>query len=162
MAKILDALTQHCTEEGWRFDPVPDRPAIRLSFSGKHGRWVTYASERLPSGTPRQALVYSVSSVNVPEDRRGEVAEYLTRANYGMVMGNFEMDYSDGEVRYKTVLDIGDGELDPKALRPLFSENLRTFDRYFPGLMALLYGGVSAEAAVNKVESGGFEESSES
>ena len=31
MAKILDALTQHCTEEGWRFDPVPDRPAIRLS-----------------------------------------------------------------------------------------------------------------------------------
>lgn len=162
MAKILDALMQHCEEEGWRYDPVPDRPAIRLSFSGKHGRWVTYGSERAPSGAPRQAIVYSVSSVNVPEDRRAEVAEYLTRANYGMVVGNFEMDYSDGEVRYKTVHDIGEGELDPRALRPLFGENLRTFDRYFPGLMALLYGGLSAEAAVTKVESGGFEESNES
>ena len=72
MAKILDALTQHCETEGWRFDPVPDRPAIRLTFSGKHGRWVTYASERAPGGAPRQALLDSKMPINVPEDRRGE------------------------------------------------------------------------------------------
>ena len=34
------------------------------------------------------------------EIKRQDIAEYLTRANYGMVMGNFEMDYSDGEIRY--------------------------------------------------------------
>lgn len=28
-------------------------------------------------------------------------AEFLTRANYGLVFGNFEMDMHDGEIRYK-------------------------------------------------------------
>ena len=30
-----------------------------------------------------------------------KVAEYITRANYGIVNGNFELDYSTGQVRYK-------------------------------------------------------------
>ncbi len=34
------------------------------------------------------------------------VAEFITRANFGIVIGNFEIDFSDGEIRYKTSIDV--------------------------------------------------------
>lgn len=49
--------------------------------------------------------------MNVPEDRRLALAEFLTRANYGLFIGNFEMDWQDGEVRYKTSIDVAGDRL---------------------------------------------------
>jgi len=34
------------------------------------------------------------------------VNEFLTRANYGLNIGNFEMDFQDGEIRFKTAIDV--------------------------------------------------------
>jgi hypothetical protein len=42
------------------------------------------------------------------------MAEYLTRANYGLILGNFAMDMADGEVHYKVSVDFEDGLLSPK------------------------------------------------
>ena len=39
------------------------------------------------------------------------MAEFLTRANYGIMIGNFEMDFNDGEVRYKGALEYADGDV---------------------------------------------------
>ena len=34
------------------------------------------------------------------------IAEFLTRTNYSMIIGNFELDFADGEIRYKTSIDV--------------------------------------------------------
>jgi hypothetical protein len=46
-----------------------------------------------------------------PEAARNAVAEYITRANYGLIIGNFELDYDDGTIRFKTSLDFDGDEL---------------------------------------------------
>ena len=51
---------------------------------------------------PHTMLFLTYLPMKVEEDKRAAVAEYLTRANYGLHVGNFEMDMTDGEVRYKT------------------------------------------------------------
>jgi hypothetical protein len=60
----------------------------------------------------------------VPEAKRQAMAEFLTRAKYGLCMGNFEMDFGDGEVRYKASLDIADGELTAKMIEVLHMVSL--------------------------------------
>ncbi len=45
-------------------------------------------------------LLVSNIPIFAPVYRRAEVCEALTRANYGLWMGAFEMDLSDGEIRF--------------------------------------------------------------
>lgn len=42
------------------------------------------------------------------------VAEFIARGNFGIVIGNFEIDFSDGEIPYKTSIDV-------KGDRPSFA-----------------------------------------
>jgi hypothetical protein len=69
-----------------------------------------------------------------------------------MIIGNFEMDYSDGEIRYKTSVDIEDVDLSEPLLRHMIYANVLTMDKYFPGLMRVLYGGISPVVAIEEVE----------
>lgn len=94
-----------------------------------------------------------MAPIKVPEARRQVIAEFLTRANYGMVIGNFEMDFSDGEIRYKTSVDLAGGSpLTMLLIKPLVYTNVLMMDKYLPGVMEVLYADVSAEQAIRKIE----------
>ncbi|MEL7052307.1 MAG: YbjN domain-containing protein [Cyanobacteria bacterium J06588_5] len=66
------------------------------------------------------------------------MAQFITRANYGLILGNFELDYTDGEIRYKTSLDVESDRLTPALTKNLISTNVTTMDQYLPGLLAFL------------------------
>src|SRR5437868_9878284 len=46
----------------------------------------------------------------VPPARRDEVARFLTRSNWELLIGSFEMDYDDGSVRFRTGVDFTHSE----------------------------------------------------
>src|SRR4030081_1049823 len=100
---IYDTMLQFFTQDEWPYTQLEGRPMLRMNFRGNNGRWLCIAQAREEQ---EEFVFYSVCDVNVPEDKRAAMAEYLTRANYGLYIGNFEMDYSDGEIRYKTSIDI--------------------------------------------------------
>ena len=97
-------------------------------------------------------LFYSVLSNNVPEERRLAVAELLTRANYGMLLGNWEMDFSDGEIRYKTSAFVGDGVPDKDLAASLVFANVFTVDRYLPAVLGVTFGSAEPAAIIAEVE----------
>ena len=80
------------------------------------------------------------------------VAEFITRANFGMIIGNFEFDYSDGEIRYKTSVDLEGVEVQSNLLRNLVYANVLTMDKYFTGLMRVMYGGITPDEAIREIE----------
>ena len=90
--------------------------------------------------------------VNATSDKMAQVAEFITRANRGMRIGNFELDFDDGEVRYKTSLDVEGGDLTSKMIDNLLRANLTTIDRYFAGMMELIYGEKSAVDIIRRIE----------
>jgi hypothetical protein len=100
----------------------------------------------------QQLLIHSVSPFVVPEQCISEMALFLTRANFGLAIGNFELDLDNGELRYKTSIDANGQELSTEWLRPLFLANISTMDRYLPGILAVT-GGVDAATAILAVES---------
>jgi len=149
MGPILETAVRFFTEDDWKFTRIEGKPILSLPCSGHNGNWQCWAEAREEQ---QQFLFFSVCPVKVPEGKRGAVAEYLTRANYGLVIGNFELDFRDGEVRYKTSIDVEDAELTPALVKNLVYANLSTMDRYLPGIMGVIYGNLTPQQAISQVE----------
>jgi hypothetical protein len=96
----------------------------------------------------------------VKEKFRPVAMEFLARTNYGLVIGNFEMDLKDGEVRYHASYLMSEGRLEDETIGRLFSTALNTADRYFPALMRVLFAGESPQDAVDLCELERFGEES--
>ncbi|MDX9954843.1 MAG: YbjN domain-containing protein [Anaerolineae bacterium] len=136
-------------EDGWYPQQIEERTIYRVGFEGKNGRYSCFAQIRLDL---EQFLFYAIAPTKAPEAARAAVAEFLTRANYGLRIGNFEMDYSDGEVRYKSSLDFEGALLTPALIRNAIYPAVQTLDRYLPGFMSVIYGGQTPEAAIQTIE----------
>jgi hypothetical protein len=149
MTDILTAGRSFFEADNWPFEQMEERPVLRTAWKGRNLEFPVYFQAREEQ---QQICVYSVLPAQTPEDRRGRMAEFVTRANYGLVVGNFELDYGDGEVRYKTSADVEGIETSMLFLRNLVYANVFTFDRYAPGIMLVLGGDASAEEAVASVE----------
>lgn len=149
MGKLLDQVEDFFLTEGWKYGKSDDRNAVSLNMLGHSATFEVVGIEDEQRET---VTFYTVAPNRVPEDRRIVVAEYLTRANYGLRNGNFEMDFTDGEVRYKTFIDVEGGELTMKMAENLFTSNFSTMDRYYPGLMKVVFGGASPMAAIAEIE----------
>jgi hypothetical protein len=151
VGRIFDAMKAFFDGDDWKYTPLEDRPTLKLGFSGQDANWSCFAQAREQH---EQMVFYSVSPMNVPEERRAAVAEFITRANYGMVIGNFEMDYADGEIRYKTSIDAEGVPLDPQLVRQVVYPNVLTFDRYLKGLLAVAFGAQEPAMALDVIEGG--------
>ena len=158
MGQLFEAVVDYLNEDDWKYNIVKDDTALVLSFRGRSGSWQCFANV----DEERQWFsFFSILPSNVPEEKRPIIAEFITRANYGLVIGNFEMDYNDGEVRYKTSIDVEGGELSPKMIENMMQANLMTMDRYFPGLMSVLYGGRDPAESIAEIEGGHSEDAEE-
>lgn len=146
---VYDSMLAFFKEDDWRFDVIPGKSAIKAGFKGQNAvfQLVAQANEQT-----ERLNVYSVLDIRIPADKRQAIAEYLTRANYGLNIGNFELDFSDGEVRYKTSIDVEGGQLTSKMIKNLVYVNVLMMDKYQPGIMAVVYGGKSPADAVAEVE----------
>lgn len=149
MDTLLDALQRFMEQDNWPVEALGDQAALRTVFAGANGQWTCYAQtlEEL-----RQAVFYSLCPAAASPERRAPVAEYLTRANYGLVMGNFEMDFDDGTIRFKTSVDVPEGELTQALARNLLYTNVLMMDRYLPGIMLVNYAGQSPVEALAHTE----------
>jgi hypothetical protein len=146
---ILEVTKAFFEADGWPYDEDPNQPVLELGFEGPNGSWVCYADCR---DDVRQLIFYSILDESTPEERRPVMAEFLTRANYGLAIGNFELDFSDGEVRFKTSIDAGESDLDLEAIRRLTYLNVGTMNQYVPAINEVMAGNLAPEAAVVMAE----------
>ncbi|NMB54984.1 MAG: YbjN domain-containing protein [Leptolinea sp.] len=149
MNELFPIIEKFFTDDEWYFIQLGNQPILQMTFQGKNGKWTCYAQihEEQPI-----FFFFSICPVNVPEDKRQKMAEFLTRANYGLKVGNFEMDFSDGEIRYKTSLNVENDQLSGPIIRNLVYANLWTMDRYLAGILSVIYGNIDPAEAIKKSE----------
>lgn len=146
---IFDAMVSFFKEDNWHFEQLPGKPLLRLGFSGENGSWNCFAQAR---EAQQQFVFYSILDVRVPPNRRQVMAEFLTRANYGLIIGNFEMDFNDGEVRYKTSIDVEGDRLTSALIKQLVYINVVMMDRYLPGIMEVAFENIDPADAIAAIE----------
>jgi hypothetical protein len=149
LASLFDILIDFLTEDGWSPEPLPDERVVRLHVRGEHGEWDAFAHVREDQ---QQLVVYSALPLNAPQPRRAAVMEFITRANYSLTLGNFDLDVDDGELRYRTSLDVSGDRLSPALLRQLLWTNVGTTDKYLPGLRSVIEDDAAPRLALQQVE----------
>jgi hypothetical protein len=147
---MFETVKKFFDEDGWSYNQIEGEPALITGINAKNGKWKCIARVREQQV---QFVFYSICPVNVPEKSRPAMAEFVTRANYGLIIGNFEMDFNDGEIRYKTSIDVENSELTPALIKNLVYPNVLEMDRYLPGIMAVTFAGASPSLAIKDIES---------
>lgn len=151
-ASLLGVVKAYFDREGWDYLPLPDKPGVAFRFAGTHIEWDCFTIADEATG---MVVFYSISPQQAPANRRAAVAEYITRANWAMPAGNFEMDYEDGDVRFKTSIDVDETELTSNLFDHVAEANIVGMNMYVGGLLAVIKGAepklalAQAEAAAD-------------
>ncbi len=145
----FDTLYDYLVEDNWHPTRLGDPYVYSMQYAGKNAHLNCYAYMRVDL---EQLLIYAIAPVKTPEHSRAALAEFLTRANYGLRIGNFEMDYSDGEIRYKSSLDFDGTTLAAPMIRTALYPAVQTMDRYMPGILRVMFGGSTPVEAIMEVE----------
>ncbi len=143
--------------DGWNLTASDDGHTWMTSVEGDHGRWPVLVQVFEELGV---FACYSLAPISPPASRRPDIIEYVTRANAGLVTGNFEVDVDGGEVRYKTAVDLSDvpeeelagGAVVRALVADLTYTNVATTDRYLPGLLQVVAGSATPAEAVAAIE----------
>jgi hypothetical protein len=99
-------------------------------------------------------MLVTTESQYVPKICRTAVAEFLMRVNYRLVIGNFEMDMDDGEVRFRIAVDAGQGLFNLQMIKQMTYLGIVMMDRYSPGMMEICYSGTSPKEVLEKIGNG--------
>ena len=147
-APLIITMRDYFNSLDWGFTETGEN-TLQLDFRGRNGKWGCLArtQEEL-----KQAAFYSYYPAQAPSDKRPAVAEFIARANFDMIIGNFELDFNDGEIRFKTSLDARSGDLTLATVSQMVYANVTAMDQYLPGIEAILAQNLSPAEAIALAE----------
>jgi len=146
----MDAVRGFVEREEWPSQIDEERGLVRMRFRGTSGEW--NVAVQVVGADHGKVVVYSLPGPPVPEGRRLDVNEAVARLNWGMVLGNFELDLDGGGVRYRTSADFRGGQPTPDLIGHLVFTNVLMMDRYLPAIEAVAWQGRDPGDAVAEVE----------
>ena len=86
------------------------------------------------------------------KDKLPQMAEFITRANYGLKYGDFEMDWNDGEVRFHLAFPMSAVRAVKILLPTLLMLPAKMLDQYSKGFTEVLMGLKSPADAIKDCE----------
>jgi len=146
---LRDLTIDFFQQEEWEFSVTKNPAILRVACEGESGQWYCYA--KIDEDEQRFAF-YSVCPYQASPDKLAAMAEYTSRANYGMTIGNFELDFADGEIRYKTSIDFQDHKPTLGSISQLVYTNISMMERYLPGILSIIKQDLEADKAIQAIE----------
>ena len=149
--------------------PSPMAEAIRAAFAG--AGWTRFQEEgdvvtiellgadalytcRYFMAQRQQTLVCCTRSpLLIPKRERKKVMEFITRANFGLLFGAFELSLDDGRLFFRTACDVEGGVLSGPMVCNLAGAGTAMFDKYLPAMNQVIYGQKSVKDAIAAAES---------
>jgi hypothetical protein len=146
---IFAAITQLCEQESWELTELEDGVCALIETGGDEDEKFTcfaYAREK-----QNQFIFHSVTVDNVEPEMRPVVAEFLTRLNYELSIGNFEMSFDDGDVRYKTSIDFDKRDANVDDIAVLAIANITIMSKFHDLLTDVMAGKIAPALAMEIV-----------
>ena len=150
MGQIIDTVASVLQEEGWNFETLQQGKALATRFYGESGQLRCHAFEVEKDGI---FLFYSISPIKVPKNKRQAVAHLLAGLNYGIAIGNFDLNLTYGDIRFKTSIQVQDDRLSLALVKNLIYTNVITMNEYLPSIMSTVHGNVPPEQTLADMDS---------
>ena len=129
----------------WQFTQVKGKNIVLFGIGGKNGKFQCIADL---IETENRFIFFSVCGANTPSDKKDKMLELLNSINYKLFFGNFEMDIDNGEIRFRTSMSYKNLTLDQNFIEELIMSNIITMDKHLTSFMALMFGDISVEKAM--------------
>ena len=100
-----------------------------------------------PDDVARTLVCIGVLPIRVDADRRRAVAEVVVRINRGIRLGTFDLDFDDGELRYRIGCDVEGGALTEHMVMTMLGNVGASIEWFGPALMQVVFGEASPEDA---------------
>lgn len=145
---IMDRIKGFLDAQDWSYEENPEHSALfsAVGFGDTDFAVVFAAHEDV-----ELLLFYISNPVPVAPESRQKVAEFLTRANYQLYFGSFEMDFNDGEIRYRTTADVEGIEWGERLFHNLVGTGVRTMQSYHEALIAVATTDITPAAALEQL-----------
>ncbi len=162
----MHVLTGRTAEKGYGMyiediASVYEEEKIKFNIDGEKQSISFMANTSVMQNVPFQARILNSSTVlfntvmpiYVPEKFRDAVSRYLTLANYGLILGGFQLNMMNGELKYSVAGCHAEGEaLADEVISRLTFVGFNMFNTYLPGVFSVIYGGKDPETAYGEVE----------
>ena len=97
---------------------------------------------------PRNILgIYLIFPTHSPRSRCAAVAELCARASWDMSLGTIEVDFADGDVRFRVGIDVEDSRLSAAMVSGAISTGTLALDRWHDALVRVMVAGEDPAAA---------------
>jgi len=130
---VLDYLNQ----KKMVFKTEPGSEVIRLDVAGENGRWritVIVAEEH------KFIHIKSFCPVSIRDVQKLKMAELLCRLNNMYVFGNFNLNFEEGTIVFKTTNLFAENNRDYNQFGYLFEFNVSAMDQNIPVIIAVNSG----------------------
>ena len=124
---VYECFKKHFQDHDLHFEAHDEDHAITATFGGED-----LPMPLLIRVIDNREVVKLSSSVplKIPEEKRVDTAIAITAINYQLLNGCFQMDLSDGEVRYSMAQSFRGSEVNDEIIRYLISVTIQTTDEY--------------------------------
>jgi hypothetical protein len=143
-AELLGVLA----ESGWRVYSAT-APEAMVDLLGSAA---VYTCRYFAAEDSRTLVCTTRCPVLIPETARGRAMQFITRANFGMFYGSFELDLDDGILLFRTNCAVCDGALTTDMVKHMASAGAWSFDRYLPRLLEVVFGKRRVRDAVSDAD----------
>lgn len=131
----------------WEPAPTEDEGCLLVDFSGEDGLPLSHALAAVRPESER-FVFYLCFRGKTPAKHRAAVAEFIARANYGLVIGNFELRFRDGTVRFKTSLDFARQELTEELVQNAIMSAMEVVQVYGAAVVEVMAGKTTVRKAL--------------
>jgi hypothetical protein len=148
--RAVDTLRKVLIEIGWEPQEDDQTASFVVDLGPPH---LPVASAFAAISTDLEQFVFFVNfGLAVASGRRDEVAKLIARVNWDLTVGNFEIDYEDGHLRFKSSVNFRNAELSEMLIRNTILSAMNAVERYADALVAVAAGEKSVEQAIKDVE----------
>ena len=147
--KIYKVITDFLDADDWNYTFDADKELIRTGVKLNNKLQNTRLLIDLRDD---KYLVFATMNLRVEESARQEMANLLTRINYQLIFGCFEMDFSDGEVRFRMAVDCDDCLPSQAVVKDSIIIPEMMMEKYGDAILMVLMGFSNAENAMRGIE----------
>ena len=88
----------------------------------------------------------------MPPGCRPSIAEAVARANHGLKLGKFELDFEEGDLRFQVAQLLPYDSLEDQTIQRLMGTTMAMLNQYLPAFLSVIYGNELPKDAIRQVE----------
>ena len=152
LAAVREAVEDFFKQDEAKYQPFNERNVASATYAvhAKIGKATVFFH-----AYKDKLIVKLMLPIKAEESDRANVGEYLHRANYGLMIGNFDFDFTDGEISYRVPIYCGKDDFAPPTYEQIdFAVliGLAMISKYGDGLLKVILGVATPEEAVDAAE----------